>query len=415
MKRHLPILILLACTALFAWGLVELFELRFAAGDVYPPYSSLRADPLGAMAFYESLEKMPGLSVRRDFSTSNRLPDEPGTVYLHLAAEAYEWEWVPDDLFHELRNYLAGGGRLVITYFPQTRLPTRSFYDEDETNAAAPVKFKGTNSPSTKSARQKKWHAVSDSSWIDLEDEWGFHPGFEALPQDDGVYQPVKVLNPAHSALPHSLDWHSGMIFTNCAPAWQAVYLRGKHPVVLERKFGRGSVVLASDSYCLSNEAMTKDRHADLLAWLVGPNSQVVFDEAHLGITESPGVASLMRQYRLQWLAAGLLLLAGLFIWKNSTSLAPPPAEARREAFVAGKDAASGFVNLLRRNIPVRDVFNVGFSEWKKSAASSGKFSPARLRQAEAIFAEDQARPAGQRNPLATYQRISETLGHRRK
>ena len=151
------------------------------------------------------------------------------------------------------------------------------------------------------------------------------------------------------------------------------IYARGTNAVVIERKFGKGSVVIASDSFFVSNEAMLKDRHADLLAWLVGANRTVVFDEAHLGMSESPGVAALMRKYRLHGLAAGLLLLAGLFIWKNSTSLMPPHADGRSEDFVAGKDAASGFVNLLRRNIPPRDVFATCFAEWKKTAAPSGK------------------------------------------
>src|ERR1039458_7419101 len=80
-----------------------------------------------------------------------------------------------------------------------------------------------------------------------------------------------------------------------------------------------------------------------------------------------------------------LTLLAGVFIWKNSTSLVPPHADEQREDFVVGKDAASGFVNLLRRNIPTRDIFAACFAEWKKSAAPSGKFSSARLQQAEAV------------------------------
>ena len=60
MKRYFPIVILLGCAAAFAFGIFRLFEFRFEAGDVYPPYSSLRSDPLGAMALYESLEKIPG-------------------------------------------------------------------------------------------------------------------------------------------------------------------------------------------------------------------------------------------------------------------------------------------------------------------------------------------------------------------
>jgi hypothetical protein len=412
MKKYLPILVLLGCAALFAYGVVQLFELRFAAGDVYPPYSTLRADPLGAMAFYESLEKMPGLSVRRDFSASDRLPDEPGTAYLQLAANAYEWSWLPGDTYHEIKNFLGGGGRLVITYRPETRAPYVLLDDEDDTNSipSAHLKSKEKNSPPGKLPTKKK-HIKGRESSVNLEEEWGLHPDFEELPQDGDVYQPVKVLNKSVPALPRSLAWHSGMVFTNCDAAWNIIYARGKHAVVVERKIGKGSVVVASDSYFLSNEAMTTDRHADFLAWLVGANTHVVFDEAHLGIADSPGVATLMRKYHLHGLAAGLLLLAGLFIWKNSTSLVPPHPEEQREDVVAGKDSASGFVNLLRRNISRRDVFGVCFAEWKKSTAGAGTISTVRRQQAEAVFQTENSRPAGERNPLAAYQKISETLG----
>ena len=416
MRKYLPIIVLVGVTAFFIFGIVQLFELRFETGDVYEPYSSLRADPLGTMAFYESLGKIPGISVNRDFSTSNRLPEEPGTVYLHLAADAYEFDWLSDDVYHEIKNFLAGGGRLVITYFPQTRPVHPFFDDEDETNStqSAHSKLKEKNNPTGKPSKNKK-HLKGDASWVNLEDEWGLHESFEELPQEDDVYQPVNVLNRSDPALPPSLDWHSGMIFTNCDAAWHPIYARGNHAVVLERIFGKGSVVVASDSYFLSNEAMTKDRHTEFLAWLIGANKHVVFDEAHLGIVDSPGIATLMRQYRLHGLAAGLLLLAGLFIWKNSTSLVPPHPEEQQADFVSGKDSASGFVNLLRRNISPRELFEVCFAEWKKSAAPSGKFSSARLQQAEAVFHAENSRPAGERNPVATYQQISETLGNRKK
>ena len=69
---------------------MQLFRLRFEAGDVYPAYSSLRTDPLGTMAFYESLQRIAGFSVRRDYSRANRLPEVRDTCYLHLAATVGE-------------------------------------------------------------------------------------------------------------------------------------------------------------------------------------------------------------------------------------------------------------------------------------------------------------------------------------
>src|SRR5882762_1673084 len=98
MKRA-SLFMLSFCAIGFSAGLLHLFNLRFEVGDVYPLYSSLRSDPLGTMAFCESLEKMPGLSVWRDFEAGNRLPEGKGSTYLHLAAMPSDWNWMPEDLF----------------------------------------------------------------------------------------------------------------------------------------------------------------------------------------------------------------------------------------------------------------------------------------------------------------------------
>ena len=413
MKRHLPLIGLLACAAIFLYGLVQLFELRFESGDVYPAYSSLRADPLGTMAFYESLGTMPDISVRRDFSDSNQLPEDPDTAYLHLAAPSDEWEWLPDDLFREIKIFLARGGRLVITFYPQTTAPRHYAY-EDEMNGTNSLKSVpvGKASPG-KPFKKHRQNSEDQAPETALETEWNFHQSFEALPQEDDVYQPVSVTNQSGLPLPATLAWHSGVVFTNCGSAWRTIYARGRDAVVMERRFGPGSVVMASDSYFLSNEAMETDRHAEFLAWLVGPKRTVVFDEAHLGITETPGVAGLMRKYRLHGLAAALLVLAGLFIWKNSVSLVPPAAAARADDFVAGKDSATAFVNLLRRSVAPGDLLAVCFGEWKKGVAPGGRISASRVQQAEAIFQSENSRPPRERNGADSYQKISGVLGNR--
>jgi hypothetical protein len=262
-----------------------------------------------------------------------------------------------------------------------------------------------------KKPAKKKVHKINGETFVNLGEEWGFNESFRNLAQGDVDYEPVAVTNKSGLDLPATLEWHSGMVFTNCDAAWRVIYARNKDGVVLERKFGAGSVVLASDSYFSSNEAMLKDRQPKLLAWLIGEDKQVVFDEAHLGTFESPGIAGLMRKYRLHGVAAGLLLLAGLFIWKNSTSLVPPQAAEQREDFVTGRDSGSGFINLIRRSLPPQEVLATGFAAWRKSIAGSGKVSRARIQQAEAIFAEENARSAGQRDPIATYIKISKTLG----
>ena len=50
-KSRTLVLLLPVLLVLFGFGVLRLFRLRFETGDVYPPYSSLRSDPLGAKAF----------------------------------------------------------------------------------------------------------------------------------------------------------------------------------------------------------------------------------------------------------------------------------------------------------------------------------------------------------------------------
>src|SRR5204863_5323220 len=166
---------------------------------------------------------------------------------------------------------------------------------------------------------------------------------------------------------------------------------------LIERRFGSGSLVFSADSYFLSNEAMRKERHPQLLAWLIGRNATVLFDETHLGVTESPGIAALVRKYRLHGLVIGLILMAGLFVWKKAISFVPAYDEEQAERHgdaVAGKDSAAGFVNLLRRSISPSEILPVCFAEWKKARAHGPAGLDKKTEQAAAVIAEEQARPA---------------------
>jgi hypothetical protein len=372
MKRYIPLVGLLGCAAVLTFGIVRLFELRFDMGDVYPAYSSLRSDPLGTMALYESLERLPGLRVQRDFSTSNRLPDGAETTYLHIAASRAGWTSLPEALFMEVEQFVAGGGRFVITMVAE---PASTF--------ALP-----------ELAREPKTTT--------LREQWGID--FRI------VDPPLFADKRSDLPLPESLEWHSPIVLTTLNEAWTPIYVRGDEPVIVERQFGRGSIVFATDSYLLSNEAMRQNRQASLLAWLVGSGRNVIFDEAHLGVTERPGVATLMRKYRLEWLIAAVILLAGLFVWKNSVSLVPYGSNDAARSYVAGKDAAAGFDNLLRRSIPKRDLLAVCFAEWKKTAANTAQYAGSRMHQAEEAFQAENARPEKDRDAVRAYRTISRIL-----
>jgi len=183
-----------------------------------------------------------------------------------------------------------------------------------------------------------------------------------------------------------------------------SLYNADKEPAMIERDYGKGSIVLAADSYFLSNEAMRAERDPLLIACLVGSSNRVVFDETHLGLDENPGIASLIREFNLGWLIAAIAILAGLFIWQQSSPFLPPRGGDEGERIVTGKDSASGFVNLLRRGITPRRLVQACVEQWKKSfAGRPGKFTAA-LERIDAAAAQ------GAETPLASYRAISQIV-----
>jgi hypothetical protein len=193
-------------------------------------------------------------------------------------------------------------------------------------------------------------------------------------------------------------------------PDWKTIYQRAQHPVLIERRFGRGSIVLSAESYFLSNEAMAKEPQPSLLIWLVGNQKSVIFDEYHHGVAAESGVMYLARKYDLEWLFSGLVLLALLFIWKSAAPLVAPEQESE-VTLQSGKESSAGLTNLLQRNIPVQQLLSVSFSEWQKSAKN---IAEEKRKEMESIVVREKAKPARQRNLPAGYNALSRALKQRR-
>ena len=408
MKARIPMVVFGVCVLGFAVGLFQLLKLRFESGDVYPPYSSLRADPLGTMAVYEGLERMPGISVQRDFRADGRLPHGRNTTYLHLGAQQSEWDRIDDDDFRTIEDFVTSGGRLVVTFLPQVSKPVTLFPPEDEETRKKPAKKEKPSKPNKRKPTPSRLDDLRHRN--SLAERWGISFAFCELESGTNDMESTWVQRRADLPLPEALEWHSSLIFTNLSTNWQTIYARDTNAVVVERKFGAGTVVIAGDSFFISNEAMVNDRHPELLSWFIGPSHDVVFDEAHLGILQRESVATLLRKYNLYAVVGALLLLAILFIWKNAFSFVPPWQTIQARQFVAGKETYAGFVNLLRRNIPARDLLNVCFAEWKKSAVKPGGTASARHAHVEALVKAGMDRRPSDRQPLVLYQEICRTL-----
>jgi hypothetical protein len=414
----------LMLAGVFALGLARLFELRFDRGDIYPPYSTLRTDPLGASVFYESLGRVPGVTARRYFEEAFKSDDGRAQALFVLGTGADSFRWLSRSELGAWQRFVLDGGRFVIAYCPQVSEPWSS--PASQTNEAARHFPEGKKtrrgshkepgkSPDQKDQRHEDELEAEKRDYADLSAAWGFGIAYHSLgTNDDGQIEfPDAELVAPSPELPALLSIHTSLCFTNLTNGWRTVYQRdGQTPVVLERRWGAGSVVLAADAYPLSNEAMFKKPSAPLLAWLLGGGREAIFEEAYLGLAEEPGIATLVRRYRLHGLILSLLAAAGLFVWKNLFGLVPPLAAAPLHAgpVIAGRDSASGFVNLLRRSIAPAEIINVCFAEWKKSGPWLGAVSPAQRREVEELVQQQAALEPRRRQPVESYRAISRIL-----
>jgi hypothetical protein len=181
---------------------------------------------------------------------------------------------------------------------------------------------------------------------------------------------------------------------------------------MIERAQGSGSIVIATDSYFASNEAMRGERAPELLAWLAGTNRAVIFNETHLGVQEQPGVSTLVRRYKLHGGVVALIALALLFIWKNSASFVPRPADSQIAAPVAGLESSTGFQNLLRRSIAPKDLLQVSLDEWHKAQRLDGRITPPCREKIRAVV--DTFNAAERPNVVEAYREITRILNRKK-
>ena len=405
--------------------MARLFELRFESGDVYPPYSSLRSDPLGSKAFYEGLASIESLSVSRNFRSLSKLGPGRDTTFFLLGVLPHDLESVHQDSFKALTHFTASGGRLAISLFPvKKRSAPKKDCEQEEKDAEIEdgeaekgetgdhVSDSGNNGQSEPDRKE------SQDKFSSLIDYWGVNFNFQTKPWESK--QAALAAGPYADGLPKAISSHTALSFAfdDLRDGWRAVYSRDGFPVLIERGFGSGSIVLVADSYLFSNEALLKERHPGLLAWLIKGNRSVVFDESHFGIQESTGIARLARKYRLEWFFFGLVITAGLFVWKNSAVFVPSrgdDAEAAGRDVVSERDYTVGLVSLLRRNISSRDILGVCFREWEKSSATNRKLSDEMIKKVKAVMDTESRQVSHQDNPVVAYRKICEILSEREK
>jgi hypothetical protein len=370
MKRHGALLGLVFVLAVLIGGLTILFRLRLAQGDVFPAYSTLRSDPLGARALHDALSQIPGMSVERWFKPFSDLPPMPTRTIVYAGLWSRGWTRVQREDFDAIDAAMRNGSRVVVAMRAAAAATEAEKEDTKKEQERAKERKKEMEDKTGKKSR------VPEMVYVDLKRRWGADVKERVLMERQGGA--VATEHARALGLPETIAWRSDVYFELEPDAgWNVLYRRGTQPVLVERRLERGTLVLAADSYFLSNEALQKDRAPALLAWIVGSPSRVVFDETHLGVSAQPGVAALARRYGLSGAFFTLLLLAVLFVWQRMAVFVPP-VEAEGEVALTYHPAA-GLEALLRRSVAPGELAAVCTTEWKPTARESDR---ARVEQA---------------------------------
>jgi hypothetical protein len=339
----------LAAVLLFAGALASLALLlasQFAKGDVYARGSTLRTGPTGASVLYEALQR-EGVPVSRSFRPLQDAAPQGATVLLI----GFDFAFTARESVPAITAAAKAGNRVVLALDAPFGTPKITAED---------------------------WNLTIRP----------FHEGADDADADD---EEIGVVWPS---------W-----FEHGEP-WTSAREAGGRDVVIERRFGAGSVVLIASSRPFLNQQLRDNRDSDLLTWVLNGARSVIFDEAHLGTVERGGVMGLARKLRLQGVIAVVLLCALLFFWRASFPFPPVANTEPAVDFTLPADSGAGILTgMLERRIPPANVIGQCLAEWERDCAR--RVDPQRVEQAKGA-----AQSKG--SPAEVYTRIGGVIGKQR-
>ena len=324
--------------AIFVVVGVQMFKVRAEVNGVYPEYSSFRADPKGYRILFETLSSLESLHVERSVRPLDELTSGNGKILVVAGLPPSGW---PADQTKIFDHWMTNRGTVLVA------LSSQQFEPNEE------------NVP--RDARQSENKLLRGE--VDKVESWGI-----------GIFwSKQSLVSQLQSNLfANESSWAGHLYIQPTKTDWEILAKVRDLPVVLQRKFGTGKLVVLADSYPLSNIALAAHRNAALVSWLFPKHSTVIFDETHFGIVEHPGVIGLARQYGLDGAFVAVLGLAILYLWASRYSLRPVRrVRSDSEPVVRGIGGNEIFTNLLRRTLPSKDLCATCLQIWKQKGPTN--------------------------------------------
>jgi hypothetical protein len=387
MKNRSAWLLVALLALVLVWGVGAVYRLRVARGDLFPEYSTLRADPLGTRALHDAARLLPGRHVERWMRPFERFEAGEGDLVFVLGVRRD----LDDESWKALDRAAIAGASVIVAWRAEAShagdgafvrsVRAEPWEEKPEAKPEPKEKTEDVEKPRDAEKKAEKRDEAEDGrrgvlqfsrSPSEHERRWGYRLLRREL--ITGENAPDAQRDPAApDSWPDELArWRSDLFFlARKSDGWRPLYRRGGDIVMMERARGAGRVVLLADSFLPSNEAVHRDRESVILADLFGAARRVVFVETHLGVETDAGVAMLARRYGLGAAAVSALVLAALWFWRRASPLAPvPPEDAELKLVIA---PTAGLEALLRRAIPPGKLHEACVEAWRGTASATDR------------------------------------------
>lgn len=354
-------------------GMSWIFVRLSHKGLTYPPYSSFSSEPKGLRAIYECYSELNNINVERSFKSFEKTIKPENCLHIGAALQAKSIDFVPKEAFESLDSTIRSGSTLLLTINPKSRF--FSFLLDN-------LKIDSTNNDSTKKdslnadttssdliSSNEKDETYSTDQIVSFSKKWNFYLKKEKLETDSIT---ISVDSNYSSHIGNRYISKSPFFFDVADSIWEILATRKDMPVLIRRELDKGTLILSSDTYFLTNESLAYNRNSQLLYFLAKDKNNIIFHEAHLGLIEKTGIIDLMNKYGITGLFIGIVILFLLYVWKSTNPimvLKYSVDETNENKSTYSK--FGGLSGMIYKHTKKEHIIDTSISEWLKSKGTA--------------------------------------------
>ncbi len=329
MKKSLQLMVFIGGLLLFALSVYILLPQSARSQDAFPGYSSHLPNPKGTKVLHNSIARIPGFEIQRNYRPYAELAGGPDKLLIMSGLSSWR-QSLPFHILEEehaagLSGFVQSGGTILMAYTPW--LP--SLEGADDESADEPEKEEPAEG--------------EDDQDDDEQDEppRGILHAVAKGEMTSGEFKPF--------------GWNSRYALDLPESGWHVHQYIGEHPAIASIPHGEGNLIVCADSYFISNEAMLEPP-LDFIQWMTGEKRVIIFDEWSKGVRDNRSILYLLRKHKLIGFLVSLVIAAVLLFWHNSSSVLEKAVSPQASGVEQHETSATAA--LLRRDVPTSAVLD---------------------------------------------------------